>query len=165
MSVFRPKADIGRPGGLREACAQAGYRKRPRLGYGHRTWKSRPVRLRPVTGRMSMRYPSPLGTIALLALLGMAVTTARAFDESQYPNLKGQWRRVGDRGLLAGGAGGLRWDDSKPPALTPSLGQEPPLTPEYQAIYEANLADMAHARHAIDPTYALVSPSMPRVLL
>jgi hypothetical protein len=114
---------------------------------------------------MSMRYPSLLGVIAFLALLGLASTAAWAFEESQYPNLKGQWRRAGDRGLLAGGAGGLRWDDSKPAALTPSLGQEPPLTPEYQAIYDANLADMVQGGQGIDPTYACVSPGMPRVMI
>ena len=61
------------------------------------------------------------------AALMMMVGGAAAHDETKYPDLKGQWRRAGTGGLFAGGAGGLRYDESKPPALTPTLGQEPPL--------------------------------------
>jgi len=39
---------------------------------------------------------------------------AAAFDESKYPDLKGQWRRA-ERGDIAGGFGGLRYDATKPP--------------------------------------------------
>jgi len=61
----------------------------------------------------------------------MTIGAAAAADESRYPDWKGQWRTT-NRGLIAGGAGGLCWDESKPPNLAvPSLGQEPPLTPEY----------------------------------
>jgi hypothetical protein len=112
-----------------------------------------------------MRFRNSIGATALAMALLMMIGSAAAFDETKYPDLKGQWRRAGNRGLLAGGAGGLRYDDSKPPALTPSLGQEPPLTPEYQAMYEANLADMAEGGQGIDPTYSCVSPGMPRVMI
>jgi hypothetical protein len=112
-----------------------------------------------------MRFRNSIGATALAVALMMTIGGAAAFDETKYPDLKGQWRRAVNRGLLAGGAGGLRYDDSKPPALTPSLGQEPPLTPEYQAIYEANLADMVAGGQGIDPTYACISPGMPRVMI
>src|SRR5258708_5627411 len=112
-----------------------------------------------------MRFRNSVGATALVMALMMTIGGAAAFDETRYPDLKGQWRRATNRGLLAGGAGGLRWDDSKPPALTLSLGQEPPLTPEYQAIYDANLADMAQGGQGIDPTYACISPGMPRVMI
>jgi hypothetical protein len=50
---------------------------------------------------------------------------------SKYPDWSGQWRKpVGV---------GNQWDLSRPPGR----GQRPPLTPEYQAIYEARLADRA----------------------
>ena len=52
-------------------------------------------------------------------------------------------------------------DESKPVGL----GQEAPLTPEYQAIYEANLADQAKGGQGIDPTYTCLSPGMPRVMI
>jgi len=114
-----------------------------------------------------MRFRDSFGA-AVLAAAVMMITTiggAAAADDAKYPDLKGQWRRTGTGGLLAGGAGGLRWDESKPPKPTPSLGQEPPLTPEYQKIYEANLADMVKGGQGIDPTYSCVSPGMPRVMI
>jgi len=111
-----------------------------------------------------MRFRVSIGA-AVLAAVMMTTIGAAAADDAKYPDLKGQWRRTGTGGLLAGGAGGLRWDESKPPKPTPSLGQEPPLTPEYQAIYEANLADMEKGGQGIDPTYSCVSPGMPRVMI
>jgi hypothetical protein len=111
-----------------------------------------------------MRFRVSIGA-AVLAALMMTTIGAAAADDAKYPDLKGQWRRTGTGGLLAGGAGGLRWDESKPPKPTPSLGQEPPLTPEYQAIYEANLIDMTKGGQGIDPTYSCVSPGMPRVMI
>ena len=63
------------------------------------------------------------GAIALMVALLMAPAGARAFDETRYPNLKGQWDRIG------------------PPNWTPA--GKPPFTSEYQAVYEANRADMA----------------------
>jgi hypothetical protein len=113
-----------------------------------------------------MRFRDSIGaTVLAAALLMTTIGGAATADETKYPDLKGQWRRTGTGGLLAGGAGGLRYDESKPPKPTPSLGQEPPLTPEYQAIYDANLADMVKGGQGIDPTYSCVSPGMPRVMI
>ncbi len=132
-----------------------------------------------------MRFPNSVGAATLAAVLSVILVGAAACDDaksldsrsvdsrsvdsrsvdSKYPDLKGQWRRAENRGLFAGGAGGLRYDESKPPKFTPTLGQEPPLTPEYQAIYDANLADMEKGGQGIDPTYACVSPGMPRVMI
>src|SRR6266851_10298071 len=112
-----------------------------------------------------MAYRTAFGRAARLAtpiwaMLLMTVGGAQAFDESKYPDLKGQWRRA-ERGDIAGGFGGLRYDASKPVGL----GQEAPLTPEYQAIYEANLADQAQGGQGIDPTFTCLSPGMPRVMI
>ena len=112
-----------------------------------------------------MRISNVAGVAAAAFALMTSIGAALAHDESKYPDLRGQWRRGGTGGLLAGGAGGLRWDESRPPAPTPSLGQQPPLTPEYQKIYEANLADMEKGGQGIDPTYTCVSPGMPRVMI
>jgi hypothetical protein len=62
------------------------------------------------------------GAAAAAALAAM-IGGAAAFDDTKYPDLKGQWRRAGNVGLLAGGAGGLRYDESKPPKAIPSLGR------------------------------------------
>jgi hypothetical protein len=82
-----------------------------------------------------MGYRSFVGATVLAAAL-LAPPGAQAFDESKYPDLKGQWRRTNMGNPLRIG---LPWDETKPVGL----GQEAPLTPEYRAIYEANLKDQA----------------------
>ena len=41
-----------------------------------------------------MDHGSTIATAALAAALCMATAGAQAFEDSQYPNLKGQWTRV-----------------------------------------------------------------------
>jgi hypothetical protein len=89
-----------------------------------------------------VHYRGLLGVIVTAAALS-ASAGAYAFDESKYPDLKGMWR----------GTGGNKWIPA---------GQKAPLTPEYQAIYEANLADQAAGGHGTDPTYTCLPPGMPR---
>jgi len=76
-----------------------------------------------------------MDAIVVAAMLLMAVGGAHALDE-RYPDWKGQWSRA-----PTGVAGQPQppFDPSKPWGL----GEEAPLTPEYQAIYEANLKDQA----------------------
>jgi hypothetical protein len=57
----------------------------------------------------TMRYRSLIGAIALAAL-AMPTGGAQAFDDSKYPNLKGQWNRVVIRGLAGQGS----FDQMKP---------------------------------------------------
>jgi hypothetical protein len=92
------------------------------------------------------------GACALLTLLLMAADAA-AFDESKYPDLKGQWRRIepGDP---------VRFDPSRPAGR----GQQAPLTPEYQAIFEAGLADLEAGGPGIDPAYLCLPHGMPRLM-
>ena len=94
-----------------------------------------------------------IGAAVLMSAL-FAASGAQGFDDAKYPNLKGQWVRA------EGSAGVGRFDPTKPPGRL----QEPPLTAEYQAIYEANLADQALGGQAIDPTYRCLSPGMPRIM-
>src|SRR5712691_3790520 len=97
-----------------------------------------------------------IGAAVLAAALLTAIGSAQAFDDSKYPDLKGQWNRTD-----VGGVGrGLRFDPSKPPAR----GQQAPLTPEYQAIFEANLADQAAGGQGTDPTYVCIPDGMPRAM-
>jgi hypothetical protein len=72
-------------------------------------------------------------TTVLLAALAMTISGAHAFDDAKYPDLKGQWTRA----PVPGAAGQPSYDPSKPVGR----GEQAPLTPEYQAIFEANLAD------------------------
>ena len=95
---------------------------------------------------------SSIGSIALAAVTILAVSAAQAFDASRYPDWSGQWRRP---------AGvGNQWDTSKPARR----GQQAPLTPEYQAIYEANLKDQAAGGQGTDPTYTCIPDGMPRAM-
>jgi hypothetical protein len=79
-------------------------------------------------------------TAAVLAVLLAALSTtlggAFAFDDAQYPNLKGQWVRARPP---AGVTGQGPFDPDK----SWGLGQQAPLTPEYQKVFEASLADQA----------------------
>ena len=100
-----------------------------------------------------MLYRNSLATGVLTAALCMTFVAAQAWDDSRYPNLMGQWVRVGPAGF-----NGTRFDPSKPPGR----GQEAPLTAEYQAIFDANVADQAAGGQGTTPTYACLSPGMPR---
>jgi hypothetical protein len=70
-----------------------------------------------------MRHRNSISIMLLVAALGAGPDEARAFDDSRYPDLSGQWVR--------GYPGLSRFDPAKPIGLR----QEAPLTPEYQAIY------------------------------
>jgi len=104
-----------------------------------------------------MLFRNLIGATAILVAL-FATPSAQAFDDSKYPDLKGQWRRTDSGNPLRIG---LAWDPSKPFGRE----EEPPLTPEYQKIYEANLADMAEGGQGIDPTYNCLAPGMPRIMI
>jgi hypothetical protein len=79
-----------------------------------------------------MLYRNVLGAIALAAL-SVSTASAQIFDYSKYPNLKGHW----DRFVVPGLPGQPSFDQTKPWGL----GQQAPLTPEYQAILKASIAD------------------------
>jgi hypothetical protein len=97
-----------------------------------------------------MRYPRSIAPFALLAGLCITFADAGAWDDASYPDLKGQWRPIGGPG---------RFDIGKPAGR----GQQAPLTPEYQKIFEANLVDQANGGQGTTPTYKCISPGMPRV--
>src|SRR5215467_3883306 len=75
---------------------------------------------------------STIGALALkvaplAAALAMVVGAVAAGEEIKYPDWKGQWRGV------------LRGPPSFDPTKPWGKGQQAPLSPEYQAILEANL--------------------------
>jgi hypothetical protein len=99
-----------------------------------------------------MLYRSSIAAIALAAVLGATSADAQVREDAKYPDLSGQWVR--------GYPGGASFDPAK--GLGPR--QEAPLTPEYQAIYQADLAEQAAGGQGIDPTYRCLSPGMPRIM-
>src|SRR5256886_479107 len=87
-----------------------------------------------LTRRTVMLFRGSIGTIAVTALV-TSIATAQAFDDAKYPDLSGLWRAVN-----FGVGGQAAFDPTKPWGR----GQQAPLTPEYQAILEASLADQAN---------------------
>jgi hypothetical protein len=94
-----------------------------------------------------MRYRSSVVAVAGLLFVSMAV---RAEETKNYSAWEGMWGRGSPPGS---------WDPTKPPGP----GQQAPLTPEYQAVYEANLAK-AKTGLAFDPKYTCGPVGMPRVM-
>ena len=99
-----------------------------------------------------MRDRNSLAAVMLaLAGLGMAGTGVRALDGAKYPDMRGAWQRPG----------AAQWDPSKPPGLR----QQAPLTPEYQTVFEANLAEAAAGGQEYNPQVKCLPSGMPRVMI
>ena len=82
----------------------------------------------------------------LIAVLCASLTGALALDETKYPDWKGQWVR-------AHGAEAAPWDARKSDVRRLwGLDQQPPLIPEYQTLFEANLKQLAAGVKTSDPT-------------
>jgi hypothetical protein len=100
-----------------------------------------------------MRYRNSIGAIALAAALCITIFDARAFDDALYPDWSGGWTR--ERGGKHG-----NWDPERPRGL----GQQAPLTLEYQALYEASLADQERGGQGTNPGYNCRPHGMPRIM-
>ena len=89
---------------------------------------------------------------AVIAAAGVIMTIGgvRASDNAKYPDWKGQWERFAVRGL----PGQPSHDQTKPWGL----GQQAPLTPEYQAVLEESIADQANGGLGNFPTTLVSSP-------
>ena len=93
----------------------------------------------------------------VLAALLVAATVARAFDDAQYPDLSGQW--------VAVRVPGVRGQPAFDPTKSWGLGQQAPLTPEYQKILEASIADQASGGQGNWHTGAeCLPPGMPAMM-
>jgi hypothetical protein len=89
-----------------------------------------------------MSRRNSIGAIAFLGALCLASADASAWDDSKYPDFGGQWRPIGGPG---------RW----------ARYQKAPLTPEYQAVFDADAHEGGQSFH--NKTYLCWSPGMPRV--
>jgi len=87
------------------------------------------------------------GSLSAMALAAFCLTigSAQALDESKYPDFSGQWSRVGPP----------RW-------LRP--GEKAPLTPEYQARYDAILADQKAGGTGNWPSAFCIPQGMPAMM-
>jgi len=101
-----------------------------------------------------MHHGSTIASILLAAALYTGSASAQAFDDSKYPNLKGQWSRVTTPNESSGV---IPFDPSKPPGR----GQQAPLTPEYRKIFEANLKELEAGVPGSWPGPSCLPPGLP----
>src|SRR6267154_3258083 len=87
----------------------------------------------------------------VLAVLTIAIGDTRALEESKYPDWSGQWERFVVRGL----PGQPSFDQTKPWGL----GQQAPLTPEYQKILQDSIVDQAKGGQGNFIDHALCHPA------
>jgi hypothetical protein len=92
-----------------------------------------------------MQYRRWTASITLCAALCFTMTGAWAFDESKYPDWNGKWERVGRPVWLQG-------------------SEKAPLTPEYQALYEKNVADQKTGGQGMETSWRCLPPGMPRIM-
>jgi hypothetical protein len=99
-----------------------------------------------------MPNTSAIAALSVAAMLSLPIAGAWAFDESKYPDFSGQWRRPSNVGI--------QWDQTKPLGR----GQQAPLTPEYQKVFEASLADQAAGGQGNDPPSRCMPFGLPRIM-
>src|SRR3984957_5496795 len=111
------------------------------------------------SGRSAMldKSSNAAAAFVLAAALTMTVGGARAADDMKYPDWRGQWARFSVPGL----PGQPSHDQTKPWGR----GQQAPLTPEYQAILEASIADQANGGLGNFPTTSGRAAGMPHMMM
>jgi hypothetical protein len=88
-----------------------------------------------------------------MAAIALSVTLvgAQVPVEKKYPDFSGQWSR----------SGGAQWDPDKGGGLR----QQAPLTPEYQAIFEANLKALNTGDDSFNLHVRCINAGMPRLMI
>jgi hypothetical protein len=94
-----------------------------------------------------MAYRGWIAGLTLASALCALMAGAQAFDESKYPNWKGKWQRP---------------DGFRP--VWVQAGDKAPLTPEYQAIFDWNVADQKTGGMGTEPSWMCLPPGMPRIM-
>jgi hypothetical protein len=107
-------------------------------------------------GEVAMSDRSWTASVAVV-LAVLTIGGARAADDAKYPDWRGQWGRFAVRGL----PGQPSHDQTK----SWGLGQQAPLTPEYQAILEASIADQAAGGLGNFPTTSGRASGMPHMMM
>src|ERR1700693_3535528 len=98
----------------------------------------------------------PTRAFAAVAALMVTIGVAQAADDAKYPNWKGRWIAYNPR--LGGQA--IKFDPTKP--FGPP--QQAPLTPEYQKVLEASMADQAKGGLGNYPSARCLPGGMPRMM-
>jgi hypothetical protein len=98
---------------------------------------------------------------ALAVALMMTMSGAQAADDpskdpNKYPSWKGQWSRINTNNQ----GQAVKFDPSKPSGL----GQQAPLTPEYQKVLEDSMAEQAKGGIGNYPSARCILGGMPRIM-
>jgi hypothetical protein len=91
-----------------------------------------------------------LPAVVVLALAGLGAGGALA-QGAKYPDLRGVWERPG----------AAQWDPTKPGGLR----QQAPLTPQFQRVFEDNMANAAAGGQEYNPQVLCLPSGMPRVMI
>src|SRR5438093_7338437 len=108
-------------------------------------------------GRLIMFYRSSTCAFALAAALMVTMGGAQAVDDAKYPRWKGQWNAIVTPGL---DGRQFKFDPTKPRGL----GQQAPLTSEYQKVLADSMADQANGGLGNYPTARCLPGGMPRMM-
>jgi len=100
---------------------------------------------------------SSIATVAAALCVASGIGT-QAQDVSKYPDWSGQWKTAVNP--TSQFAFGFNWDPDK----GPGQAQQTPLTPEYQARYEVNLADQAAGGQGDERHSYCIPLGMPRLM-
>src|SRR5215831_2222824 len=93
-----------------------------------------------------MLYRTAIGAMAAIAALLVSLAGAGAFEDTKYPDLKGQWVRTGN------------------PNWAPAGAPRPPLTAKYQATFDANRKEMAQGEPGNVPSWYCLPQGMPMMM-
>ena len=93
-----------------------------------------------------MRYPASTCAVALATALLATSAIAQVVDFNKYPDFRGQWDRTG------------------PPNNWRQLAGPPPLTPEYQKVFDASVADQRAGRPGNWPSTFCIPEGMPAMM-
>jgi len=108
------------------------------------------------------RSTSAAFAVALGAALQITTGGALASDEARYPDWRGQWMRFAPPGVPCPYT---RCQPSHDQTKPWGLGQEAPLTAEYQAVLEASIADQAEGGLGNFPTTLGRAAGMPHMMM
>jgi hypothetical protein len=102
-------------------------------------------------GRIVMFHRSSIFVTALVAALCPAMAGVEAQEAAKFPDWKGRWERIG----------GGQWDPAKPG----DRGQQPPLIPEYQPLWERHIAESRVGGQGYNPAAHCLPNGMPRMMI
>ena len=93
---------------------------------------------------------------SLALFMALPLMSAAALGApTQYPDIQAQWRNP------TANQGGNPWDPTK----KMGLAQEAPLTPEYQAVLDASIADQVNGGLGNSPTSRCFPAGMPHMMM